>query len=135
MSILTALIGPITGLLDKFIPDKTELAKLSHEIATMGEKAAHETVMAQIEVNKVSASSPNLFVSGGRPFIIWVCGFAFLYNVLLFPIIQFMVVMIMDNPPVLPVLPSEMLTATMGGLLGLGGMRSWEKAKGVARAS
>ena len=130
-----ALVDPVANLLGKFIPDKDQANQLAHEIATMGEKAAHETQMAQIGVNKVAASSPNMFVSGGRPFIIWVCGFAFLYNVLLFPIIQFMVVMIMDDPPVLPVLPSEMLNATMGGLLWLGGMRSWEKAKGVARAS
>jgi len=135
MSIFTALIGPVTGLLDKFIPDKTKLAELSHEIATMSEKFAHEAQIAQIAVNKVAAASPDKFTSRGRPFIIWVCGFAFLYNVLLFPIMQFIIAMTMDNPPDLPVLPSEMLTSVMMGLLGLGGMRSWEKSKGVARAS
>jgi len=135
MSILNALIGPVTKLLDKFIPDAAERDRLAHEIATMGDKAAHETIMAQIAVNKVAASNPSIFVSGGRPFMIWVCGFGFAYHILIFPILQFILTLAMDNPPVLPVLPSEMLTSVMMGLLGLGGMRSWEKAKGVARAS
>ena len=48
---LQALIGPVTGLLDKFIPDAGEKARLAHEIATMAEKQAHELALAQIEVN------------------------------------------------------------------------------------
>ena len=56
MSILTSLIGPVTGLLDKVIPDKSEAARLAHEIATMGDKLAHEQILAQLEVNKVEAA-------------------------------------------------------------------------------
>ena len=52
---LQALIGPVTGLLDKFIEDKDQKAKLAHEIATMAEKHAHEANMGQIEINKAEA--------------------------------------------------------------------------------
>ena len=73
---LEALIGPVTGLLDKFIEDKDQNARLAHEIATMAEKYAHENALAQIEVNKTEAASRNPFVAGWRPFIGWTCGIA-----------------------------------------------------------
>ena len=57
---LQALIGPVTGLLDKVIEDKDQKAKLAHEIATMAERQAHESAMAQIEVNKAEASHKSL---------------------------------------------------------------------------
>ena len=50
---LNALIGPVTGLLDKFIPDADTKQKIAHEIATLAQKQAHENAMAQMEVNKV----------------------------------------------------------------------------------
>ena len=45
MSVFTSLIGPVTGLLDKFVEDKDQKAKLAHEIATMGQKHSHASVM------------------------------------------------------------------------------------------
>ena len=54
---IQALIGPVTGLLDKFIQDKDLKAKLAHDIATMAEKHSHENALAQIEVNKIEAAS------------------------------------------------------------------------------
>jgi hypothetical protein len=69
---LQALIGPVTGLLDKFVEDKDQKAALAHEIATMAEKQAHQSAMAQIEVNKAEAQSGSIFKGGWRPFIGWV---------------------------------------------------------------
>jgi hypothetical protein len=68
---LQALIGPVTSLLDKFVEDKDQKAALAHEIATMAEKQAHESAMAQIEVNKAEAQSGSIFKGGWRPFIGW----------------------------------------------------------------
>ena len=67
---LQALIGPVTGLLDKFIEDKGQKAKLAHEIATMAEKHAHEANMGQIEINKAEAQHRSVFVAGWRPLIV-----------------------------------------------------------------
>ena len=64
---LQALIGPVTGILDKFIEDKDQKAKLAHEIATMAEKHAHEANMAQVQVNQVEAQHRSSFVAGWRP--------------------------------------------------------------------
>ena len=64
---LQALIGPVTGLLDKFIPDADQKAKLAHEIATMSEKHAQEALLAQLEINKAEAASGSIFKGGWRP--------------------------------------------------------------------
>ena len=88
---IQALIGPVTSLLDKFIPDADEKAKIAHELATMGEKHAQQLALAQIEVNKAEAASGSIFKGGWRPFIGWVCGVAFAYHFVLQPIILFAV--------------------------------------------
>jgi len=49
---LELLVGPVSNILDKFIEDKDQKAKLAHEIATMAERHAQEQVLAQLEVNK-----------------------------------------------------------------------------------
>ena len=93
MSLLNNLIGPATNLLDKFIEDKDQKAKLAHELATMADKMAHEQNLAQIAVNKEEAASGSLFKGGWRPFIGWVCGIAFFYHFVLNPIILFVIAM------------------------------------------
>ena len=70
---LQALIGPVTGLLDKFIADKDTKIALAHEIATMSEKHAQELAKGQLAVNQAEASSKSLFVSGWRPAVGWTC--------------------------------------------------------------
>ena len=64
MTLLTSLIGPVTGLLDKFVEDKDAKNALAHEIATMSEKHAQELAKGQLDVNKVEAAHKSLFVAG-----------------------------------------------------------------------
>lgn len=130
---LELLVGPITGLLNKFIPDAGERAKLAHEIATMAEKHAHEIALAQIAVNKEEAASGSLFKGGWRPFIGWVCGSAFAYHFVLQPIMIFGIAVYGLNLPALPVFDMASLMTVLGGLLGLGGLRTFEKVKGVEK--
>jgi len=122
---LSSLIGPVTGLLDKFIPDKDQAAKLAHEIATMSEKAAAENAIAQLEVNKAEAQSGSLFIGGWRPFVGWVCGIGLMYNVILSQILAIW----FEVPTVDP----SLLTPVLLGMLGMGAMRSYEKRSGVAK--
>ena len=130
---IQALIGPVTGLLDKFIQDKDLKAKLAHDIATMAEKHSHENALAQIEVNKIEAASPDFFKSSWRPFIGWVCGVAFAYHFVLQPIIIFVVALFGAEIPALPEFDMASLITVLGGLLGLGGLRTYEKSKGLAK--
>jgi len=125
MSIVSQLVGPVTGLLDKFIEDKDQKAALAHEIATMSEKHAHEALKGQLEVNKVEAAHHSVFVSGWRPCIGWVCALGLFYNVILANIIGIWV----DVPEV----DTTLLVPVMMGMLGIGAMRSYEKVKGVSR--
>jgi len=122
---LSALIGPVTGLLDKFIEDKDQKNALAHEISTMAERHALEIAKGQLEVNKVEAAHKNLFVAGWRPAIGWICGFALLYSTILSPIIGIWFTV--------PAVDSSLLTTVLMGMLGLGAMRTVEKVKGVQR--
>ena len=122
---LEQLIGPIAGLLGKFVEDKDQKNALAHEIATLAQKEAHKNAALQLDVNKVEAAHKSLYVAGWRPFIGWCCGLGLLYSVLLAPLLDIWFEM--------PVIDSSILMPTMTGMLGLGALRSYEKVKGVSR--
>ena len=130
---LGALIGPVTGLLDKFIEDKDQKNALAHEIATMSERHAQEIAMAQIEVNKAEAASSSVFKGGWRPFIGWVCGFAFAYHFILQPILLFGTAAAGVSLPPLPEFDMSQMMPVLLGMLGLGGLRTYEKRTGVSK--
>ncbi len=117
------LIEPVSDILGKFIQDKDQKAALAHEIATMSERHAQEIALAQISVNKAEASA-GTFRGGWRPAVGWVCALGFGVNFLISPIAAGFgfVVPQADVSTMMPVLM---------GLLGLGGMRSFEKSKGI----
>ena len=128
MSIVASLVGPVTGLLDKFIEDKDQKNALAHEISTMSEKHALELAKGQMEINKVEAASSNLFVSGWRPFIGWTCGLGMFGNFITIPFANF-VLALADYDVVIPLVPLETMMPVLMGMLGLGAMRSFEKTR------
>ena len=127
-AIASLLIGPIADLLGKIIPDKDKAAALAAEIATLAEKQAHEQIIAQLQVNLAEASNPSLFVSGWRPFIGWTCGAAMGFNYVVLPILSSAELIGSIQP-----LDLDVMMPVLLGMLGLGGMRSYEKRNGVAR--
>ena len=133
MSLLTSLIQPVSQILDKAIPDTDLKRKLSHEIATMSEKHAQDLALAQINVNATEAASGSLFKGGWRPFVGWVCGVAFCYHFILQPVIIFVVAIIGVDIPELPDFQMNTLLTVLGGLLGIGGLRTYEKQKGLTK--
>ena len=133
MSLLTTLIEPATKLLDKVIEDKDQKAKLAHELATMADKLAHEQNLAQMAINKEEASSGSLFKGGWRPFVGWVCGVAFCYHFIVQPVIIFIIALTGINIPDLPSFNMNTLLTVLGGLLGIGGLRTYEKQKGLTK--
>ena len=130
---LQALIGPVSGLLDKFVEDKDQKNALAHEIATLAEKQAHEAALAQVEVNKAEAAHRSIFVAGWRPFTGWVTAFALAYHFIFMPLILFAVSIAGVEVPELPSFDMETLTTILLGMLGLGGLRSFEKFKGLTK--
>ena len=95
-------------------------------------KIDQQNDMAQIDVNKMEAQSASLFVSGWRPFVGWVCGFALLYVAILDPIARFVAEVIYTYAGKFPEIDTTITMQVLFGLLGLGGMRTYEKTKGVA---
>ena len=128
---LTAFLAPALSILEKVIPDKKQREKLAHELATMAERHAHEMALAQIELNKVEAASDKLFKSGWRPAIGWICGAAFAYHFVLQPVLIFFLTLLGAEIPELPKFEMEALMTVLLGLLGLGGLRTFEKFKHV----
>jgi len=128
MAILNALIGPVTGLLDKFIEDKDQKAALAHEVATMAENHAQELAKGQLEVNKVEAAHQSLFVAGWRPAIGWVCALGMFGNFITIPFSNF-VLALLGLEIVIPLVPLETMMPVLMGMLGLGAMRSFEKTR------
>ena len=126
------LIGPVTGLLDKFIPDADTKAKLAHEVATMAQNHAQELAKAQLEVNKVEAAHKSLFVSGWRPAVGWVCVLGMFGNFITIPFSNF-VLALFGIDIVIPLVPLETMMPVLMGMLGLGAMRSYEKKNAVHR--
>ena len=133
MTVIQSLIAPVTGLLDKFIEDKDQKAALAHEIATMSQKHAQELSLAQIEVIKAEAQSGSLFKGGWRPAVGWVCAIAFLYHFLLKDIIMFVCAFAGVDIPDLPEFDMSTLLTVLGGMLGIGGLRTYEKQKGLTK--
>ena len=122
---LQALIGPVTSLLDKFIPDADEKAKLSHSIASMSERHAQEISVQQIEVLKLDAKG-NWFQSSWRPLAGYTTVLGLMVNFLISPIAAGFGVDI-------PQADAGVMMPLLLGMLGLGGARSWERVKGVGK--
>jgi len=133
MGILSTLIGPATELAGKFIQDKDKAAQLAHDLSTMADNHAQEAMLAQVEVNKAEAESGSVFKGGWRPFIGWVCGAAFAYHFVLQPLILFGVTAAGVQIPELPTFDMTSLMTVMMGMLGLGGLRSYEKKQGLTK--
>ena len=130
---LAQLISPVTGLLDKFIEDKDQKAALAHEISTMAERHAQELAMSQIKVNQEEAKSGSLFIGGWRPFVGWTCGIALMYHFILQPCILFFATIFGAELPPLPSFDMGSLMTVLKRMLGLGGLRSFEKDKNIAK--
>ena len=129
---LGSLVGPVSGLLDKFIEDKDVKNKLAHDLSTMAERHAQELAKGQLEINKTEAAHKSLFVAGWRPAIGWICGLGMASNFLLIPITNF-VLALTGSAIVVPLLDTGEMMPVLMGMLGLGAMRTYEKKQGVQR--
>lgn len=119
------LVGPVTSLLDKVIPDADTKAKLAHEIATMSEKHHQRVMLEQIEVLKLDAKG-NWFQSSWRPLAGYTCVLGLMVNFLISPIAAGFGVDI-------PQADAGVMMPLLLGMLGLGGARSFERVKGVGK--
>lgn len=117
-------------LLDKVIPDKDAREKAQAELIKAAQDQDFQLALAQIRVNEEEAKSENIFKSGWRPSIGWTCSVAFILHFVAFPIINFVIVALGYKEVVISFDMTTLMTV-LGGLLGIGGLRTYEKVKGI----
>lgn len=128
--ILDTILGVVKGPIDKLIPDKNQKQQFEHEITMELLKSG----LGQMEVNKVEAAHRSIFVAGWRPAVGWVCALALLWHFMLFDVASWAQMAFFPATPPLPQLSGtgELITVLLS-MLGLGGLRSFEKYKGISR--
>lgn len=119
------LIPAVSSILDKIFPDKTEADKAKAKLLELQMNGELQQVMGQIDINKVEASHQNLFVSGWRPSVGWVCSAALAYEYIVRPL---MLTFGLNAAPI----EVDTLNTLLFALLGVAGLRTIDKIKGVA---
>ncbi len=123
MSLLTSLLQPVSKIIEKAVPDIDLQRKLAQELATLTEKQAHEQALAQIKVLQEDAKG-NWFQSSWRPLIGWICGISLGVNYLVSPICAGFGIII-------PQADMNVMMPLLFGMLGIAGMRSYDKRQGT----
>jgi hypothetical protein len=139
MSIWDTLAAPLIAIVNKCIPDKAAAAAATAQLQQMATQGDLQTELLQLQavtsnqtdINKAEAVNGSVFVSGWRPMIGWVCASALAYQYVIRVLAQGILAAIGHPIPALPVLDDN-LWQLMFGMLGMGGLRTFEKVKGVA---
>ena len=128
LGIAESVIGVAGKVLDKFVEDKDLKTKLSHELKSQ----IVALDLAQAQTNLEQAKHPSIFVAGARPAIMWICAFGLGWQFVFQPVAVWGIA-VSGIDVVLPIIETEGLLSLTLALLGLGGMRSFEKSKGIQR--
>lgn len=136
--IIDGILGLGTALIDRIFPDKAKadeaklrLLELQQQGALAELQATTNLALKQGDVNVEEAKNSNIFVSGWRPFVGWTCGFAFFAKFLGGPLL-FIVGQFTNHPIVLPPIDLMEMLPVLLGMLGLGGLRTYERINGKA---
>ena len=133
MDPITAILGIGNKLIDHFFPDANQAAAAKLRLLEMQQNGDLQVMASQMDINKIEASNSSIFVSGWRPFIGWVCGISLAYAAILEPVSRFIASVMFKYNGAFPVIDTTLTLQILLGLLGLAGMRSWEKKEGVAK--
>ena len=129
---LTAALDIGGKLIDRLWPDQEKAAAAKLELIKLQQSGELAQITGQLEINKAEAAHSSVFVAGWRPGVGWVCVAACAWNWVGLPVAKFALALAGTTLPVSPADLSEMLPVLIG-LLGIGGYRTVEKIKGVAR--
>ena len=128
IGIAESVIGVAGKVLDKFVEDKDLKTKLSHELKSQ----IVSLDLAQAQTNLEQAKHSSVFIAGARPAIMWICAFGLGWQFVFQPVAAW-IIMVSGSEMMLPIFETEGLMPLTLSLLGLGGMRSFEKFKGIQR--
>jgi hypothetical protein len=132
-ALLPAVLPLVKDVVGSFLPeDPKKRAEAERKIEAQLTDHLAKIDMAQLEVNKVEAASRSVFVAGWRPFVGWACGVSLAWSYICQPILTFALVQAGYGVE-LPALDMSQMMPVLMGMLGLGGLRSFEKYKGVSK--
>jgi len=131
MDPVSAVAGLADTLINKIWPDPAAKASAEAQLIKVQMEAALASVQQQIDINKIEAASTNVFVSGWRPGMGWVCGAAFGLHFVVLPVFNWVAALFGHGAITIP-FDMDTLSTVLMGMLGLGTMRSVEKWRGVA---
>lgn len=132
MALLNMLLGPVLDKALDFIPNPSEKQRRKLDMERDLLKAISSANIAQIKVNEAEAVHKSLFVAGWRPFIGWTCGAGIAWNFIAQPLLGWFIIIWYPDIE-FPVLDTGPLFGLVTAMLGLGGLRTFEKFKGVQR--
>lgn len=118
-------------LLDRFVPDPAQKRAAEMEMIRMAADGELKQVIAQLEINAREATHPSIFVAGWRPAFGWCGALGFLYATIAQPLLAWGAAV--QGWPTPPSLNLDLLWVVVTGLLGIGGLRTFEKTKGVTK--
>lgn len=128
------LLGPLfelgKGIIDRLFPDPAKKAEAELELLKMSQAGDLQVILAQLAINAKEAESASVFVAGWRPFVGWTCGVGLAYATILHNLLEW--VATIRSWPLPPVVDTDTLLYVLGAMLGIGGLRTLEKVKGVA---
>lgn len=133
------IAGVVGKVIDRVWPDPAQKAQAAIALEEMRQAGEFKLIDAELErsrqqtdVNKAEAQSVDRFVAGWRPFIGWVCGSALAWHYIGRPVADWLLLLTGNATPI-PAVDLGDLIVILLGMLGLGGLRTTEKIKGVAR--
>lgn len=129
--LLAPLLDFGKDIIGRFFPNEDEKRKAEAEFLRLAMDGELKQVIAQLQINATEAAHPSIWVAGWRPFFGWVGGSGFGYAVLLQPLLAWLAAV--KGWPVPPTLDTDLLLTVAGGMLGVGGLRTYEKTKRVTR--
>lgn len=133
IGLLSAVLPSVMEVAGRFLPeDKEKRAAAEREIEAQLTEHLAKIDLAQLDINKTEAAHRSIFVAGWRPFIGWSCGVALAWNYIAQPILVFSLAQT-GNLVELPALDMSQMMPVLMGMLGLGGLRTFEKYKSVSK--
>lgn len=127
---LTPLLEIGSQLISRMFPDPAAKAAAELELLKMTQAGDLNVILEQLKINAIEASSPSIFVAGWRPFVGWTCGFGLVYATILHNILEW--ISVVQSWPIPPAVDTDTLIYVLGAMLGIGGLRTLEKVRGVA---
>jgi len=128
------LLGPLfelgKGIIDRLFPDPAKKAEAELELLKMTQAGDLQVILAQLQINAKEAENSSIFVAGWRPFVGWTCGLGLFYATIGVNLLSWL--SIVKGWPLPPVVDTDTLLYVLGAMLGIGGLRTLEKVRGVA---